>query len=287
MSKSHQRARAPGTLLLAAPAIVLMAGGLAAPVARLAILALHSESGAWTLSNFSTIASSRVEHYAMLNTFELGISVTALCVFLGVPFAFAMSVAKRQLSTILIAAVTIPFWTALLVRTYTWLVILQRHGLVNQLLTFLGVIDAPLPLVNNFTGTVIGMTHIMLPVFILPVYAAFRSIDPAFVRAALSLGADRWTTVRLVILPLAAAGIASGAGLVFVASLGFYVTPIILGGGHVAVLSVRIERNIALFGDWGAASAIGLVLLVIVLVALPLTYAFIKRLWQRRNWHYA
>jgi len=176
--------------------------------------------------------------------------------------------------------VLLPFWTSLLVRTYAWLVLLQRHGLINEGLSALGLIDAPLELVNNFTGVLIGMVHVMLPLFVLPTYAAMRDVDPNLMRAAASLGAGRWFAFRSVLLPLSASGILSGAAVVFVFSLGFYVIPAVLGGGHVNPLSIRIDRTLSIFQDWGAASALG-VLLVFVVGGLGLVLAAVKRVVRR------
>ncbi len=264
---------------LAAPALIIVAAALIVPLLRIIELSLHGDTGNLTWGNFAVVLGSPVERRAFLTTLELSTMTLGLCVLLGVPYAFAMVVAPRSLAAALTLAVTLPFWTALLVRTYIWLVILQRHGLVNSVLTDLGLEQEPLSLVNNFTGTVIGMTHIMLPIFILPTYSAMRSIEPALIRAAMSLGAGRLRTFFSVLLPLSVGGILSGALLVFVVSLGFFVTPSILGGGNVYVISGRIERNISNYGDWGAAGALGVLLLL--LVGGILTMAFVVAAGRR------
>lgn len=162
-------------------------------------------------------------------------------------------------------------------RTYTWLVVLQRFGLVNSFLMWTGLTSEPLPLINNFAGTVVGMVHIMLPVFVLPTYAAMKQMDVNVVRAALSLGASRTRTFFGIILPLSASGILAGTVLVFVTTLGFFVTPAILGGGNVTVVSMRIEKNISSFSNWGAASSLGVVLLAMVAAALAVGYCAVAR----------
>jgi putative spermidine/putrescine transport system permease protein/spermidine/putrescine transport system permease protein len=162
--------------------------------------------------------------------------------------------------------VLIPFWTSLLVRTYAWLVLLQRRGLINETLQDWGLIDAPLRLVQNYTGTVIGMLHIMLPFMILPLYAALRAVDANYMRAASNLGASPVRAFWTVFFPLSLPGVIAGSLLVFILSLGFYVTPALLGGGRVMMVSMKIQQNAGLYFDWGAASALGVVLLAITFV---------------------
>ena len=157
--------------------------------------------------------------------------------------------------------VLIPFWTAILVRTYAWLVLLQRRGVVNTLLLQWGWIEEPLALVHNFTGTAIGMLHIMIPFLVLPLYANMRAIDRDYVRAAASMGASPIASFWRVYLPLSAPGLAAGTVMVFVICLGFYITPQFLGGGRVTTISMKIQQNITTYFNWGAASALGVVLL--------------------------
>ncbi len=165
-------------------------------------------------------------------------------------------------------AVLLPFWTSLLVRTYAWLVILQRKGLINTWLQDWGLIDAPMKLVHNQTGTVIGMTHIMLPFMVLPLYAAMKSIPGDLMRAASNCGASPTKAFWQVFFPLSLPGLAAGFTLVFVLCLGFYVTPVLLGGGRVQMWAMRIETNVAVYFNWGAASSLGVALLLVTLVIL-------------------
>jgi putative spermidine/putrescine transport system permease protein len=144
-------------------------------------------------------------------------------------------------------------------------VLLQRRGLINTWLSDLGLIDGPLRLVHNFTGTSIGMVHIMLPFMVLPLYASMRAINPDYMRAAANLGASPVKAFWQIFVPLSLPGLAAGIVIVFVLCLGFYVTPALLGGGRVMMWSMQIERNVSYYGDWGAASALGVVLLVLTL----------------------
>jgi putative spermidine/putrescine transport system permease protein/spermidine/putrescine transport system permease protein len=156
----------------------------------------------------------------------------------------------------------LPLWTSLLVRTYAWLVLLQRRGLINTWGIELGLWDEPLALVHNLTGTLVGMVHVMLPFLVLPLYSAMRAIDRNYLRAAANLGASPLRSFWLVFFPLAMPGLVTGILIVFVLCLGFYVTPAVLGGGKVIMVSSRIANDIELFFNWGAASALGVVLLV-------------------------
>jgi putative spermidine/putrescine transport system permease protein/spermidine/putrescine transport system permease protein len=147
-------------------------------------------------------------------------------------------------------------------------VLLQRRGLINTWLADLGVIDGPLRLVHNFTGTTVGMVHIMLPFMVLPLYASMRAIDRDYLKAAANLGATPVQAFWQVFVPLSLPGLAAGIIIVFVLCLGFYVTPALLGGGRVMMWSMQIERNVSYHSDWGAASALGVVLLVLTLGVL-------------------
>ena len=143
--------------------------------------------------------------------------------------------------------------------------LLQRNGLVNQTLQALGLVDEPLQLAHNLTGSIIGMVHIMLPFMVLPLYASMRAIDQDAVRAAVGLGATPARAFRDVFFPMSLPGLFAGVVLVFVLSLGFFVTPALLGGGRVQMLAQRIESTITIYSNWGAASALGVVLLAATL----------------------
>ncbi|TKB29386.1 MAG: ABC transporter permease, partial [Mesorhizobium sp.] len=188
----------------------------------------------------------------------------AACILLGTPLALALASVRPRLANVLMAFVMLPLWTSILVRTYGWLVLLRRDGLINAALTGSGLTAEPLPLVYNFTGTLIGMVHYMLPLFLLPVYAAMRDIDPNLIRAAASMGATLRQVIRTVIMPLSAGGIFSGSIIVLIYAIGFFITPAVLGGGKVNPLSTRIERTLSTFQDWGSASVLGILLLVLM-----------------------
>jgi putative spermidine/putrescine transport system permease protein/spermidine/putrescine transport system permease protein len=251
---------------LALPGLLLIGIVALAPMAWLFWLSFRDASG-MTLVHYA-----RLLHPSYLitlrSTFELSFLVTIVCVLLGYPLAYVIAQARARIAALLLLLVLFPIWTSLLVRCYAWLVLLQRRGLVNTWLSDLGLIDGPLPLMHNFTGTAIGMVHIMLPFMVLPLYASMRAISPDYMRAAANLGASPVRAFWQVFVPLALPGLAAGVVIVFVLCLGFYVTPALLGGGRVMMWSMQIERNVSYYGDWGAASALGVVLLVLTLAIL-------------------
>jgi putative spermidine/putrescine transport system permease protein/spermidine/putrescine transport system permease protein len=258
--------RERGTLVaLTAPSFLILAALLFIPVGWLFWLSVFGDSG-FTLENYTRMVVEPAYASVFLTTFELSLLVTLLAVLLGYPLSYMIALLPRRAASVCLTLVLIPFWTALLVRTYAWLVLLQRHGVVNSLLLNWGLIHEPLPLVYNFTGTVIGMLHIMIPFLVLPLYANMRAIDQVYVRAAASLGASPTEAFWRVYLPLSAPGLAAGTVMVFVICLGFYITPQFLGGGRVTTISMKIQSNVATYFDWGAASALGVVLLAITVV---------------------
>ena len=161
-------------------------------------------------------------------------------------------------------------------RTYAWLVLLQRQGIINEFAMDLGLWETPIKLVHNMTGTLIGMAHIMLPFLILPLYNAMRKIDKDMMHAAANLGANPVRAFWTVYFPLSLPGMVAGSLIVFVLCLGFYVTPAVLGGGRVIMVSNQITAILENQFDWGAASALGVVLLVATMLSLYLAARFFK-----------
>ena len=253
-------------LALASPGLILIALVLFLPMGWLFFLSFTGDSG-FTLEHYRRMAHPAYRK-TFTTTFEISFIVTAACVALGYPLAYLMSQIAERARPFLLACVLLPFWTSLLVRTYAWLVLLQRRGVINDWLIDLGLIDEPLRIVHNMTGTVIGMTHIMLPFLVLPLYASMKAIDRDLMKAASNCGATPVQAFRQVFLPLSLPGLFAGVVLVFVLCLGFYVTPAVLGGGRVVMWAMQIESNVALYANWGAASALGVALLIVTLAIL-------------------
>jgi putative spermidine/putrescine transport system permease protein/spermidine/putrescine transport system permease protein len=255
---------------LCSPALVLIGIILFIPVGWLFWLSFFDSAGQLTWENYARMGESRAYIKTFRTTIEISIIVTAVSVLLGYPLAYLLSQLPRRAAGICMIFVILPFWTSLLVRTYAWLVLLQRRGVINTWLVDMGIIDEPLRLVHNFTGTVIGMLHILLPFLILPLYAVMKSIDRDYLKAAANLGASPVKAFWQVFFPLSLPGLFAGVVLVFVLCLGFYVTPALLGGGKIQMWAMRIESSVNLYANWGAASALGVVLLVVTLILLYL-----------------
>jgi putative spermidine/putrescine transport system permease protein len=220
------------------------------------------------LGNFVRFFESPVFARVLVKTLQMSLVVTALCLLLGYPYAYLMTLVGGRWAGLLFIAVLVPFWSSILVRTYAWTVILQDTGVINRFLMSLGVIQEPLPLVRNFLGVVIGMVHILLPFMVLPIYAVMQRIDMDYVRAAASLGASPLTAFRRVFLPLSLPGVYAGCLLVFVVALGFYITPALLGSPRQAMLSELVVQQISQLRNWGMGSTLAVVLLVVTLAVL-------------------
>ena len=200
--------------------------------------------------------------------------VTVVSLVIGFPVAWALAIMPARLASIVFAILLLSMWTNLLARTYAWMVLLQRTGVVNKTLMGLGIIDQPLPLVNNLTGVTIGMTYIMLPFIIIPLYGVIRKIDPAILQAAALCGATRLQALIRILIPLAAPGMISGALMVFVMSLGYFVTPALLGGTANMMLAELIAQFVQSLVNWGMGGAAALVLLVVTLTLYAVQLKF-------------
>jgi putative spermidine/putrescine transport system permease protein len=251
--------------MLLIPGLLVVGALLIVPIVWLFALSFISE-GRLSLEHYQRIFddSTYVKSFAV--TFQIAGTVTGLTILLGYPLCFWMLRLKPFWRGIALTCILIPFWTSLLVRSYAWLILLQRRGLVNNWLQSLGLTEEPLALMYNVTGTVIGMTHILLPFLVLPLFASMQRIDGDLMRAAAALGATPVFAFWRIFFPLSLPGLTAGGLLVFVLSIGYYVTPQLLGGGTTVMAGQLIQRNVELFSSWGAASAVSLVLLAIVLL---------------------
>jgi putative spermidine/putrescine transport system permease protein len=265
------RAERRKLLGLCAPSLVIIGLILFLPIGWLFALSVVDADGNLTSEHYTRIWTEGAYVQIFVTTFQVSFLVTGICVLIGYPLAYCLSQLPQRWAGILLLGVLIPFWTSLLVRTYAWLVLLQRRGLINNWLVDLGIIEQPLRLVHNMTGTVIGMVHVMLPFLVLPLYASMRSIDMTYVRAASNLGASPTRAFWQIFFPLSVPGLVAGIVLTFILCLGFYITPAILGGGRVQMIAQRIEASVSLYPTWGAASALGVVLLVLTLGVLGLS----------------
>ncbi|MCB5198480.1 ABC transporter permease [Loktanella sp. TSTF-M6] len=202
-----------------------------------------------------------------IRTMIMSTAITLACIMLGYPVAWLMANLPARQANLLMILVLLPFWTSLLVRTSAWKVMLQREGVINDLFVWIGIVadDNRLALINNATGTIIAMTHILLPFMILPLYSVMKTIPVSYTRAAKSLGATNWTAFWRVYFPQSVPGIGAGSILVFILAIGYYITPEIVGGTKGVFISNRIAYHISSSLNWGLAAALGAILLVIVL----------------------
>ncbi|VDS09408.1 Spermidine/putrescine transport system permease protein PotB [Paracoccus haematequi] len=212
----------------------------------------------------------RQQVYVMLfmRTFWLSLLITGITFVLGFPIAHLLATLPMRKSNLLMILVLLPFWTSLLVRTTSWMVLLQQQGVINDILVWLGVIGGGqrLQMIYNQTGTIIAMTHILLPFMILPLYSVMRTINPSYVRAARSLGATSWTAFRRVYFPQTLPGLGAGALLVFILAVGYYITPALVGGSSGQLISNMIAMHMTDTLNWSMAAALAALLLAAVLL---------------------
>lgn len=266
--KNHAAKERRVLLGLTSPAVLCVLTIMVIPVAWLFYLSFIGSDGNFSLEHYQRMLDSKSYARIFFTTFKVSLLTTVICVFIGYPLAYFLSQLPARVANICMLSVLLPFWTSLLVRTYSWLVLLQRKGIINQVGMDMGFWDEPLKLVHNLSGTLIGMVHIMLPFLILPLYASMKSIPQDYMKASSNLGATPTQSFWQVFFPLSMPGLMAGSLIVFILSLGFFVTPAILGGGKVIMVAMQITSNIELFFDWGAASALGVVLLVMTFTVL-------------------
>jgi ABC-type spermidine/putrescine transport system permease subunit I len=257
------------TLLLLAPAVILLFLCFVVPLARLFSLAFTDEAGPF--ATFAILAESDVYRRVMVNTFLVALAVALITVVLAWPVAYILTKLKGFWFAFALYGVLFPFWISVLVRTFSWMILLERNGPLNRFLVNLGITDKPLALLFNDTGVMIGMVHVLLPYAILPLYGAMLRIDQRLLMASDGLGASLFDTFRRVYFPLCLPGLMGGATFVFLLSLGFFITPALLGGSNAITLSMLIASFINDRLAWSLAAAASLVLLVIVLALLAAT----------------
>lgn len=274
-----------GILSVAAPAMLLVLTTMVLPVGWLFWLSFLADDGSLTLEHYRRMLEQPSYARTFRATFEVSLLTTAICVLLGYPLAYFLAQLPRRIANLCMIAVLLPLWTSLLVRTYAWLVLLQRRGLINQWAIDLGIWSEPAALVHNLTGTLIGMVHVMLPFLVLPLYASMIAIDRDYIKAAANLGAGPVRAFWSVFFPLSLPGLLTGSLIVFILCLGFYITPAVLGGGKVIMVSSRIANDIELFFNWGAASALGVVLLVLTLALVAIVARMLRRTGMGEGMH--
>jgi len=217
------------------------------------------------LQNYTELLGDGTFIRILGNTFLVALLVTVFSVLLGFPLAWLITVASSRISRLMMAIVLLSMWTSLLARTYAWLVLLQDTGVINKLLVASGLVNHPIALVDNMTGIVIGMTYIMIPFIVLPLQTSMAAIDNTVLQAASVCGARAPTVFLRVFMPLVLPGLMAGGTMVFVMSLGYYVTPALLGGARNMMLAEYIVQQVQMYLNWGVGGAAAFILLVITL----------------------
>lgn len=264
---------------MALPAILLLLAFFVLPV--LALLTRSVTEPEPGLQNYITLLGSTTYARIFFNTFFVAGLVTLITTLVAFPAAWALAIMPQRLAQVVFAVILLSMWTNLLARTYAWMVLLQQTGLVNRLLVASGLIDQPLQLTNNLVGVTIGMVYIMLPFMILPLYGVIKELDPAILQAAALCGATKAQALTGILLPLAAPGIASGGLIVFVMSLGYFVTPSLLGGTANMMLAELIAQQVQSLVNWGMGGAAAFVLLVVTLGLYAVQLRFFERAEDR------
>jgi putative spermidine/putrescine transport system permease protein len=216
--------------------------------------------------NYELLFTRSVYMRVLGNTFYIALLTTITCCLLGYPLCYWMWRLTERWRLIVLGMVILTFWVSILVRTYAWIVILGNDGVVNRMLLAAGLTDTPVSFLYNQLGVIIGTTNVLLPFLILPLFAAMMRLDYRLLQAAASLGASRWTVFWRIFFPLTLTALAAGAVLVFILTLGFFITPAILGGGRVPMIANMMDLLINRLPRWELAAAISTVLLVVTLV---------------------
>jgi putative spermidine/putrescine transport system permease protein len=253
--------------VLLAPAFLLLLGFYVVPVVRVLWISVTEPRPG--LGNYAELAGSSVLR-VIGTTAEICALTTSLTVFLSYVVAYAITHSGPRMRRLMLLGVVLPLWISVLVRSFSWFALLRRQGVINTALLQMGLIDQPLALMWNTLGVTIGMVHYMLPYGILPLLANMSQIDPAFTVAARGLGAGPFEAFRRVFLPLSLPGIIAASVLVFIFSLGFYVTPVLLGGGKVVMVTEYISNEIMVVLQWGTGTMLATTLVAAVLLLLAL-----------------
>lgn len=252
--------------IMVAPAILLMVVFYLYPVINVLLISFtEPEPG---FGNYALLLDNAPIHRVLLVTIRVTVITSVIALVLGYALAYGLTTAAPKIRTLLFIAVVLPLWVSVLIRSFAWISILRRQGVLNNLLVEAGAIQRPMDLLYNELAVIIGMVHYMLPYAILPLYATMRGIDSRLASAALGLGASRWRAFRSVFLPMSMPGIIGSAVLVFIFSLGFFATPAILGGGRTRMIAEYMNWLIQDRVLWGPATMLATMLVLVILLLL-------------------
>jgi putative spermidine/putrescine transport system permease protein len=269
-------------LILILPLLTYMAVFYVYPLLRMFKMSIFSPD--LTLSHYQSFFQTGTNLYSLRVTFEISLIVTAFCLLLGYPLSYYLSKCSGGKANLLLIFVLIPLWTSVLVRTYAWITILGRNGIINQLFQKSGLIEQPLKLIYNQFGLTIGMVHVMIPFMVLSLYSVMVGIDRNLLKAAQNLGASPFRAFCKVFLPLSMPGVMAGSIFVFIISVGFFVTPALLGGPKDLMISMVIDQAVEVMLNWEFASAASFILLFLILGLFLATGKMVgfDKLWGKK-----
>lgn len=261
------------TLLLLLPALLMLALVFAAPLAWFFARTMLLDPDADPLwPQIISVVTTRAVLQAIVTTNWISLAVTLTVLLLGYPVAYYLANRSGPRFTLVVFCIVVPYFTSIIVRTYSWMVLLGSNGLINDALLRAGIIATPVKLLYNQTAIVIGMTYVLLPYMVLTLFAAMRSIDTNLLRAARGMGASGPMIFFRIYLPLSLHGVISGALIVFILSIGFFITPALMGGPSDVMIAMLIERSVEITIDWSSAAVMALLLLAVTLVLYAVYY---------------
>ena len=270
-----------GYFLLVLPLLLAMIVLFIFPISRILITSLFDHG--ITFVHYSRAISDSVYLRVLGKTLEISLLTTIICLILGYPTAYIMAMAKPKVRNLLITVVALSLIMSLLVKNYSWTILLQDTGVINTYLMRLGIISKPLPLMYNLFGVLVGMVQMLLPFMILPLFSVISGMDPSLRQASRVLGAGTIKTFLHITLPLSLPGIGAGSLLVFIISTGFFITPALLGGRKEMMLANLIDNQVRVALNWPFASTLAIMLLALTLISYLIYHRLFgtERLWER------
>ena len=255
------------------PAVLLLTLVFVGPLVWFFARTLAGLGGPGEIASYAwAVVTSKAVLTALSTTNGIALAVTLLVLAISYPVAYHLTNHRGWRFTLVLFCIVVPYFTSIIVRTYSWMVLLGRNGLVNQMLLGLGLVDEPLALLYTKTGVLIGMVYVLLPYMVLTLFAAMKAIDPRLMQAARGLGAGGFYAFTRVYLPLSIHGVISGSLIVFILSIGFFITPALMGGPADVMIAMLIERSVEITFDWGAAAVMSLLLLAATLALYAVYY---------------
>ncbi len=275
-ARTTAAAKAPRdrTLLLLLPALAMLAFMFLVPMVLFFVRTFMEFDGTATqfIAQARDLLLSEPYLAALATTNWIALIVTLTVLVVGYPIAYYLTTAKGPSVSIVVLSIVLPYFTSIIVRTFSWMVLLGVHGLVNDTLRAAGLINQPLPLMYNLLGVLIGMSYVLLPYMVLTLFAAMRGIDASLLRAAEGLGASGFYSFRRVYFPLSLHGVLSGALIVYILAIGYFITPALMGGQHDIMVAMLIDRELEVAVDWPSAALMSLSLLAVTLLLYAVYY---------------